>query len=97
MTEMKSTVDAPDWYTIPRPTDDGAARHLLMQRMASTPLHATTGHDIDLATLRGRAVVYAYPRTGRAGVDNPPGWDLIPGARGCTPQKPAPSVIISRN
>lgn len=31
-------------------------------------------------------IVYAYPRTGRPGVDNPPGWDLIPGARGCTPQ-----------
>jgi peroxiredoxin len=30
--------------------------------------------------------VYAYPRTGRPGVDNPEGWDLIPGARGCTPQ-----------
>jgi peroxiredoxin len=31
-------------------------------------------------------VVYAYPRTGQPGVDSPPGWDLIPGARGCTPQ-----------
>jgi len=31
-------------------------------------------------------VVYTYPRTGRPGVPNPEGWDLIPGARGCTPQ-----------
>jgi peroxiredoxin len=31
-------------------------------------------------------VVYAYPRTGIPGIENPPGWDLIPGARGCTPQ-----------
>jgi peroxiredoxin len=31
-------------------------------------------------------VVYAYPRTGRPGTDNPNGWDMIPGARGCTPQ-----------
>lgn len=31
-------------------------------------------------------MVYAYPRTGQPGVDNPEGWDLIPGARGCTPQ-----------
>jgi len=31
-------------------------------------------------------VVYAYPRTGIPGVENPAGWDLIPGARGCTPQ-----------
>jgi peroxiredoxin len=41
---------------------------------------------VDLSALRGRTVVYAYPRTGQPGVDNPPGWDLIPGARGCTPQ-----------
>jgi peroxiredoxin len=32
------------------------------------------------------AVVYAYPRTGVPDVDSPPGWDAIPGARGCTPQ-----------
>jgi peroxiredoxin len=31
-------------------------------------------------------VVYTYPRTGVPGVDAPPGWDEIPGARGCTPQ-----------
>ncbi len=36
--------------------------------------------------LKGRAVVYIYPRTGVPGVDAPPGWDDIPGARGCTPQ-----------
>ena len=36
--------------------------------------------------LLGRVVVYAYPRTGRPGVENPAGWDMIPGARGCTPQ-----------
>jgi peroxiredoxin len=37
--------------------------------------------------LPGRTVVYAYPRTGTPGkialVDD---WDMIPGARGCTPQ-----------
>jgi peroxiredoxin len=31
-------------------------------------------------------VVYLYPRTGRPGTDSPAGWDLIPGARGCTPE-----------
>ena len=36
---------------------------------------------------KGRTVVFAYPRTGEPGkvslVDD---WDMIPGARGCTPQ-----------
>jgi peroxiredoxin len=54
--------------------------------MASVPLPATDGRVVDLAALAGRSVVYAYPRTGQPGIDNPPGWDLIPGARGCTPQ-----------
>lgn len=31
-------------------------------------------------------VVYAYPRTGEDGKPVPPGWDNIPGARGCTPE-----------
>ena len=30
--------------------------------------------------------MYCYPRTGRPGEPLPPGWDEIPGARGCTPQ-----------
>lgn len=83
---MKTTVDAPDWSTIPAPVDDGAARHLAGARMASVPLPATDGETVDLSALRGRTVVYAYPRTGRPGVENPEGWDMIPGARGCTPQ-----------
>jgi len=84
--EDNSSVDAPDWSTIPAPLDDGGTRHLLGARMASIPLPATDGRTVDLAALRGRTIVYAYPRTGQPGIDNPPGWDLIPGARGCTPQ-----------
>jgi peroxiredoxin len=86
MTEAKNTIDAPDWSTIPAPVDDGSTRHLLGASMAAVPLHATDGRQVDLATLQGRSIVYAYPRTGQPGIDNPPGWDLIPGARGCTPQ-----------
>lgn len=41
---------------------------------------------MDLSALDGRTVVYCYPRTGRPGQELPPGWDDIPGARGCTPQ-----------
>src|SRR4029079_10833359 len=83
---MKSTVDAPDWSTIPAPVDDGAASHLMGALMASVPLQATNGETIDLSKLRGRTIVYAYPRTGRPGVEHPEGGDMIPGARGCTPQ-----------
>jgi peroxiredoxin len=83
---MVSNLDAPDWSTIPAPVDDGATRHLEGARMASVRLPSTSGKTVDLSALRGRVVVYAYPRTGRPGMDNPDGWDMIPGARGCTPQ-----------
>jgi peroxiredoxin len=83
---MSSSIEAPDWSTIPAPKDDGAARHLADMQIPSCPLRATDGTTIDLASLSGRVVVYAYPRTGVPGVNNPPGWDMIPGARGCTPQ-----------
>jgi peroxiredoxin len=76
----------PDWSTIPAPTDDGAARHLPGSRVPSLPLPATDGAVVDLSALPGRAVVYAYPRTGPPDAANPEGWDAIPGARGCTPQ-----------
>ncbi|MCU1272104.1 MAG: peroxiredoxin [Acidobacteriaceae bacterium] len=86
---MTSTsIDAPDWSTIPAPTDDGAAGHLTGMRVPSIALQSTDGTSVDLSSLpaRGRVVVYTYPRTGKPGVPNPEGWDLIPGARGCTPQ-----------
>ena len=83
---MATSVDAPDWSTIPAPKDDGAAAHLFGMRVPSVPLPATDGTTVDLSSLRGTVVVYAYPRTGIPGIENPPGWDLIPGARGCTPQ-----------
>lgn len=84
--KMSSSVETPDWSTIPAPTDDGAARHLAGTRIPSVSLPATDGTAVDLSSLPGRVVVYAYPRTGNPGVENPDGWNLIPGARGCTPQ-----------
>ena len=83
---MRGSVDTPDWSAIPAPADDGAAAHVAGMRMPPTPLASTDGTIVDLSVLPGLVVVYAYPRTGRPGVDNPPGWNLIPGARGCTPQ-----------
>jgi len=76
-----------DWSEIPAPSDDGAANHLTGMRIPSLTLLATDDTSIDLSMLLGRTVVFAYPRTGEPGkislVDD---WDMIPGARGCTPQ-----------
>jgi peroxiredoxin len=71
---------------LPIPEDDGAARHLTGMNLPDVTLPATTGPAVNLAKLTGRTVLYVYPRTGVPGVDAPPGWDDIPGARGCTPQ-----------
>ena len=71
---------------LPRPVDDGAAAHLTGLKMPSVLLRSTSGERVDLSTLPGRVVVYAYPMTGVPGVELPAGWNDIPGARGCTPQ-----------
>lgn len=69
---------------LPVPTDDGACQHLPGATVAALVLPATNGQSIALAALTGRTVVYCYPRTGRPDEALPPGWDDIPGARGCT-------------
>ena len=71
---------------LPVPIDDGAARHLTGTKLPDITLPATAGPPVTLSTLKGVSVLYIYPRTGVPGVDAPPGWDDIPGARGCTPQ-----------
>jgi peroxiredoxin len=80
-----------DAYTLPTnlpvPVDDGAADHLRGAVVPSIALPATSGRVVNLADLaRDRAVVFFYPRTGERGRSAGPEWDLIPGARGCTPQ-----------
>ena len=76
-----------DWSKIPAPTDDGAAKHLTGMKLPPVALQATDGSSVALSLLPGRVVLFAYPRTGEPGkiglVDD---WDMIPGARGCTPQ-----------
>ena len=76
-----------DWSQIPAPTDDGGAAHLKGLMVPAMSLLATDDTSVDLSVLPGRTVVFAYPRTGEPGkislVDD---WDMIPGARGCTPQ-----------
>lgn len=76
-----------DWSKIPAPADDGAAKHLVGMAIPQVALSATDGSTVTLSSLDGRVVLFAYPRTGEPGkislVDD---WDMIPGARGCTPQ-----------
>ena len=76
-----------DWSKIPVPVDDGAAKHLVGMTLPPVVLPATDGTSVMLSHLKGRVVLFAYPRTGEPGkislVDD---WDMIPGARGCTPQ-----------
>ena len=83
---QKNLLDV-DWSKIPAPTDDGAADHLVGTIMPAIGLRATDDTVVDLSALKGRTVVFAYPRTGEPGkaslVED---WDMIPGARGCTPQ-----------
>ena len=73
----------PDPYTLPRdlpvPTDDGAADHLTGALLPDIVLQGAVN-------VRDYDVLYVYPRTGRPGRAMLPGWDDIPGARGCTPQ-----------
>lgn len=71
---------------LPAPEDDGLAGHLGGLELPIIELPSTDGRRVDLSGLSGRAVVYAYPRTGVPGQPLPEGWDEIPGARGCTPQ-----------
>ena len=71
---------------LPAPQDDGAARHLIGMQLPDIALPATNGSSVNLSSLNGRTVVYAYPRTGVPGQALPEGWDAMPGARGCTPQ-----------
>ena len=82
---MRTLTDV-DWSTIPAPEDDGAAAHLMGSQIPSITLPATDGTNVNLAALTGRTIIYAYPRTGRPDQPLPEGWDMIPGARGCTPQ-----------
>ncbi len=76
-----------DWSKIPAPVDDGGARHLQGTKVPDVSLEATDGSQVALAKIGGRVVVFAFPRTGEPGKPSlVADWDMIPGARGCTPQ-----------
>jgi peroxiredoxin (alkyl hydroperoxide reductase subunit C) len=75
-----------DWSKIPAPANDGAADHLVGRMIPPIGLRATDDTLVTLSALAGRVVVFAYPRTGEPGkIALVEDWDMIPGARGCTP------------
>jgi peroxiredoxin len=72
---------------LPVALDDGAAAHLPGTAIPPLRLPASAGGEVDLAeAAAGTLVLFLYPRTARPGEPPVPGWDEIPGARGCTPQ-----------
>ncbi len=72
---------------LPRPKDDGGARHLKGMALPDLELASTSNRLVNLSKLSApRIVLYAYPMTGRPDRTLPQGWDDIPGARGCTPE-----------
>jgi len=72
---------------LPRPKDDGGARHLKGMAIPDLELPSTANRRVNLSTISApRLVLYAYPMTGQPGKALPEGWDDIPGARGCTPE-----------
>src|SRR5260370_39003070 len=83
----KRTLLEVDWSKIPAPTEEGGAAHFVGMTIPPISLVATDDTLVTLSALSRRTVVFAYPRTGEPGkialVDD---WDMIPGARGCTPQ-----------
>jgi peroxiredoxin len=84
---MQQQTDFPLPSNLPQPIDDGAARHLVNVPVPQVSLPSTAGRIVDLSDLSApRTVLYCYPMTGVPGKPVPEGWDMIPGARGCTPQ-----------
>jgi len=71
---------------LPVPVDDGACDHLLGRSLPNLTLDSSQGPVSFRDFALDLAVLYVYPGTGRPERPTPPGWDAIPGARGCTPQ-----------
>ncbi len=65
----------------------GGTGHLPGIGMPPIALPSTRGDRIRVDVVPPgfeRLVIFAYPLTGLPGIESPPGWDEIPGARGCT-------------
>lgn len=67
-------------------TDKAVSDRLVGTELPPVTLMGTDGNAVSLDKLSGCTVIYIYPRTSPPGGTAIPGWDAIPGAKGCTPQ-----------
>jgi hypothetical protein len=73
---------------LPVPQNDGLTDHLNDSEVPHVILKSTSGEMVSLNQISRRpTVLFIYPRAGSPLElnQNPDAWDLIPGARGCTP------------
>ena len=71
--------------SLPVPEDDGACSHLPGRALPAVTLPSTAGRMVNLAQLNIPTVLFFYPRNAQPHESIPEEWNLIPGARGCTP------------
>ena len=72
---------------LPRPKNDGAARHLLGKQIPGVTLSSTKDSLFDFSSIEQKyAILYFFPMMIMPEMKTPVGWNDIPGARGCTPQ-----------
>ena len=72
---------------LPVPKDDGKCDHLEGSLIPSISLPNQDGNMLKInRTDTFRLIIYCYPMTGNPTKPLPKDWNLIPGARGCTPQ-----------
>lgn len=71
---------------LPVPKDDGAGDHLVSLNLPNLALDNTSQKAVNLSKITGWQVIFCYPLTARPDAPLPEAWNLVPGARGCTPQ-----------
>lgn len=71
---------------LPVPEDDGAGDHLASLKLPDIVLNSTSQQTVNLSKIAGWQAIFCYPMTARPDMPLPDEWNLIPGARGCTPQ-----------
>ena len=81
----KDLTKLPD--NLPQPEDDGACDHLLGKTIPDMTFSTTSENLLNICDLESDFVIlYFFPMMGIPGKRLLPGWNSIPGIRGCTPQ-----------